>query len=132
MMPDIVVAALTGPVILDTKWKRLDVAKGDALGIAQADLYQLAAYGHAYAREGVASLALVYPHIEPLGSEGLQRAWRVEGADLPLMIWTIDITKHRTGGAWRDLARWMVGDTEAPVIQVGRPAQLKAARRGRD
>src|SRR5690606_18277850 len=52
MVPDIVVPTATRQMILDTKWKRLDAAQGEGLGIAQADLYQLAAYGHAYARDG--------------------------------------------------------------------------------
>lgn len=109
MIPDIVVPTDTGPVILDTKWKRLDPGQGESLGIAQADLYQLAAYGHAYARAARPRLAMIYPHVATLGPEGLQRSWRLAGSDLPIAVWTIDTTTHRPPDAWRALAGHMVG-----------------------
>lgn len=112
MIPDIVVPTATGQVIVDTKWKRLDPTKGEGLGIAQADLYQLAAYGHAYARDGAPSLVLVYPHVPSLAAEGLQRAWRIEGTDLPLTVCTIDTTQARSSEAWRALALRMIGESE--------------------
>ncbi len=50
-------------MVLDTKWKLLDARAGSAArnyGLAEADFYQLHAYGHAYLR-GVGEMALVYP-----------------------------------------------------------------------
>ena len=60
MIPDLCLW-LNGKLIaiLDTKWKRLSAAQDEhKAGIAQADLYQLLAYGHGY---GCNRLALVYP-----------------------------------------------------------------------
>ena len=50
-------------MVLDTKWKLLDARTGSTTrgyGLAEADFYQLHAYGHAYLR-GVGEMALVYP-----------------------------------------------------------------------
>lgn len=53
-------------MVLDTKWKLLDVRNKSRLeqyGLSQADFYQLKAYGHSYLN-GQGHLALVYPKTE--------------------------------------------------------------------
>jgi 5-methylcytosine-specific restriction enzyme subunit McrC len=50
-------------MVLDTKWKLPDASLDNATGkygLAEADFYQLHAYGHAYLH-GVGEMALVYP-----------------------------------------------------------------------
>lgn len=50
-------------LVLDTKWKLLDVGKSGSAqkyGLSQADMYQLQAYGHAYLR-GKGDVVLIYP-----------------------------------------------------------------------
>lgn len=60
MQPDIVLRKSgCQPVILDTKWKRIDNVLND--GISQADMYQMYAYQHRY---GASKTILVYPRHE--------------------------------------------------------------------
>ncbi len=48
--------------VLDTKWKLLDQTLADGkAGIAQADMYQLFAYGHKLLKNRQGKLALIYP-----------------------------------------------------------------------
>ncbi len=49
-------------VILDTKWKLLDISSYQ-YGLKQSDFYQLFAYGHQYL-EGKGDLVLIYPKTE--------------------------------------------------------------------
>lgn len=126
MISDIAVPIDTGQVILDTKWKRLDPGQGVGLGIAQADLYQLAASGHAYAKGDRPRLALIHPHVPALGAEDLQRSWRIAGSDLPLEVWTIDTKKPRTAKAWRALAQTMVGDAHLRPLDALLQANISA------
>ncbi len=64
LQPDLLLKQGTAArMVLDTKWKLLDARSGSAArgyGLAEADFYQLHAYGHAYLR-GVGEMALVYP-----------------------------------------------------------------------
>jgi 5-methylcytosine-specific restriction enzyme subunit McrC len=46
------------PLVLDTKYKRLDPAAGVSEGVSQADLYQMYAYGRKY---GCPAVILLYP-----------------------------------------------------------------------
>ena len=58
LQPDAVIETPPdGPIVLDTKWKRLTSDK-KALGVAESDVYQMLAYGRAY---GAARLVLLYP-----------------------------------------------------------------------
>jgi 5-methylcytosine-specific restriction enzyme subunit McrC len=49
-------------VILDTKWKLLDISSYQ-YGLKQSDFYQMFAYGHQYL-EGKGDLVLIYPKTE--------------------------------------------------------------------
>lgn len=64
MKPDLLVHdAVVNRMVLDTKWKLLDALKANGsekYGLAQADFYQLQAYGQSYL-DGGGVLALVYP-----------------------------------------------------------------------
>lgn len=64
LQPDLLVTeAGIDRIVLDTKWKLLDASRADAsrkYGLAQADFYQLHAYGHGYLG-GQGDVALVYP-----------------------------------------------------------------------
>ncbi len=61
LQPDIVVRGAQRHWVLDTKWKLLDAADRESkYGIAQADMYQLFAYGQHYLG-GAGDMYLVYP-----------------------------------------------------------------------
>ena len=66
------------PIVLDTKWKRLDSGK-ETLGIEESDVYQMLAYARAY---GAVRLVLLYPWDQGMcEAEGVIRAWTVAAAD---------------------------------------------------
>lgn len=70
LQPDFMIEWQGRRMILDTKWKRLAAEWGnrqDKYGLAQADFYQLFAYGHHYLH-GAGDLALVYPRTAALPS----------------------------------------------------------------
>ncbi|KPQ24668.1 McrC family protein [Halomonas sp. HL-93] len=55
-------------VVLDTKWKLIDAAKGngtDKYGLDQGDFYQLYAYGQGYL-DGEGDVVLIYPRTDTL------------------------------------------------------------------
>ncbi len=64
MKPDLLVHdADRDRIVLDAKWKLLDIGKGtgtDKYGLSQGDFYQLQAYGQSYLG-GSGDVALVYP-----------------------------------------------------------------------
>ena len=82
------------PIVLDTKWKRLESGK-ETLGVEESDVYQMLAYGRAY---GAARLVLLYPWDREMGeAEGSVRRWKVNepggrtGIDCRLDVATIDV-----------------------------------------
>ena len=97
------------PVVLDTKWKRLEAGK-EALGVAEADVYQMLAYARAC---GAGRLVLLYPWVQGSGErEGVIRDWRVAAADsrndfnCRLDIATIDVgrpDRNRVAGILRNI-----------------------------
>ena len=88
LKPDIVVETPDGPLVIDTKWKRLDLDK-QALNIDSADIYQMQAYAHAYA---ASRLILVYPWRKEGGAEpGITRQWRIYGTPRILDVATVDV-----------------------------------------
>lgn len=92
LRPDAVIDSPTGPVIVDTKWKRL---KHDdrQLGIEQSDIYQMLAYARAY---GAARVILLYPWSAEIGGRnGILRRWKAANANCRLDIATIDVGKPR-------------------------------------
>ncbi|MGE6569802.1 McrC family protein [Shewanella vesiculosa] len=64
LMPDLIITgARSKSVVLDTKWKLIDMSKSkgsDKFGMSQADFYQMLGYGHKYL-EGTGTLVLIYP-----------------------------------------------------------------------
>ena len=85
---DATIEAPEGPIVLDTKWKRLapgeetlgiETLSVETLGVAQSDVYQMLAYARAY---GVARLILLYPWT---------RRWTVAGTGIPLEVATIGV-----------------------------------------
>lgn len=81
--------------ILDTKWKRLSPFQDEhKAGIAQADLYQLLAYGYTY---GCNRLALVYPHHPEMKDWTLPRFSYCSpaGADITLQVAAFDLDASR-------------------------------------
>lgn len=92
LRPDAVIETPRATVVIDAKWKALDPARGDALGVAQADIYQMLAYGHAYAvPDRPVRLVLLYPHRSGLGPPGVLRRWTVRGTQTPFEIATLDV-----------------------------------------
>ncbi|PHO01887.1 restriction endonuclease [Rhodobacteraceae bacterium 4F10] len=85
LRPDIVVDLPEELLIVDTKWKRLDL-KDDKAGVSQSDVYQMLAYGHAYGGVDKPSrLMLLYPSREGQGT-GVLRDWDVEGSGFGMQI----------------------------------------------
>ena len=77
--PDAVIESpQDGPIVLDTKWKRLTSDK-ETLGVLESDVYQMLAYARAY---GAVRLFLLYPWDHEMGeAEGVIREWTVATAD---------------------------------------------------
>jgi 5-methylcytosine-specific restriction enzyme subunit McrC len=71
--PDLLIDGPDGPVVLDTKWKRLDaLSRVTSVRPSQADIYQL----HAYAtRYGATRTILLFPRVP----DASPRAWTMEG-----------------------------------------------------
>jgi 5-methylcytosine-specific restriction enzyme subunit McrC len=80
--------------IVDTKWKRLKEHKSH-YGVAQADVYQMAAYGHTYDAPWV---TLIYPHHDEIASHaGVKRAYRLKAAPTKeIRIASVDLSDLRT------------------------------------
>jgi 5-methylcytosine-specific restriction enzyme subunit McrC len=64
LKPDLLVCeSVSDKLVLDTKWKQIDDTRAngtDKYGLAQADFYQLHAYGQSYL-DGVGDVILIYP-----------------------------------------------------------------------
>lgn len=88
LIPDLILLGPSGKTVVDTKWKELDPSDGETFGVAQADLYQLLAYGTSHQ---AARLVLLYPHHGRLGSEGVHRSWTFSGTGLCIDIASLDI-----------------------------------------
>lgn len=90
--PDIIVKrGLEVVQIIDTKWKRISNRVDDAKqGVAQADVYQMIAYGGLYNCE---NLMLLYPHHIGLGADdGVLSAHFITGTDHRLSVATLDVS----------------------------------------
>ena len=90
LYPDAVID--NGAVVLDTKWKRLKPDK-ENLGVEQADVYQMLAYGQAYEAK---RLILLYPWSEELGKpEGICARWKAAGTGCPFHVATVDVGQRK-------------------------------------
>ncbi len=90
--PDIIVSRQGVPeLIIDTKWKRLATRGEDPKqGVAQADVYQLMAYGRLYRCPQV---MLLYPHHDGLSQPEASSAASHRGGDDRLSVATIQLGK---------------------------------------
>lgn len=88
LRPDAVVESEDGPLIVDTKWKRLDPTVGANHGVSQADVYQMLAYAHAYEAH---RLILLYPWDSHLGELGVLQRWTISGTNRVLESATVDV-----------------------------------------
>lgn len=93
--PDI--ALLAGrqvALIVDTKWKRLEVSgKDPRWGVSQADVYQLMAYSQVYRCPEV---MLLYPHHNSMSStDGVVAQYMINGGEGRLTVATIDLADLR-------------------------------------
>ena len=90
LRPDAVID--DGAVVLDTKWKRLKPDK-ENLGVEQADVYQMLAYGRAYEAK---RMILLYPWSEELGKpEGICARWKAAGTGCPFHVATVDVGQRK-------------------------------------
>ena len=87
LQPDIVVETPAGTVVLDTKWKNLSPTERRKFGVSPTDVYQILNYGQAYKAK---QLVLLYPWRQGL-EQGINRSWRVQGADRHLHIAAVDV-----------------------------------------
>lgn len=77
--------------VIDTKWKRIARRIDDPKqGVAQADIYQMMAYGQLY---GCPRMMLLYPHYQALGEAALKVTHRIaiDNCDHRLELATIDV-----------------------------------------
>ena len=91
--PDILVKRGGAVVqVIDTKWKRIAARIDDPKqGVAQADVYQMMAYGRLYA---CSRLTLLYPHHGEIGaSDGLLGNHRITGCQDRLETATLDVAQ---------------------------------------
>ena len=100
-IPDILVQGPDGRtrLVIDTKWKRLGKRVDDPKqGVAQADVYQMIAYGRLYECD---ALMLLYPwHRDLAEREGITSRFRVTRGAERLAIATVDISRDREVGHW--------------------------------
>ena len=82
------------PIIIDTKWKRLDPnARDGKIGVSPSDVYQMLAYAQAYDAQ---HLILLYPWQKELGiQEGIACNWTIAGTERRLCIATVDVSRPR-------------------------------------
>lgn len=88
LRPDIVVETANGPLVIDTKWKRLDPNNGANHEVSQSDVYQMLAYAHAYDAH---RLILLYPWDSNLESRGVVQRWTVAGSNRILEAGAVDV-----------------------------------------
>ena len=121
------IEAPEGPIVLDTKWKRLapreetrgvETLSVETLGVSQSDVYQMLAYAQAC---GAARLILLYPRTRGLPPEGRAREWTVAGTDIPLEVVTVDAGRPDTTA---DALRRLIGTppTARPAPTTDRAA----------
>ena len=103
LRPDVVIETPTaGSIVLDTKWKELDGADGEKLGVASSDVYQMLVYGQAYDAK---RLVLLYPWLPGL-AKGVNKSWRVQGTQTRLDVAAVDVgNPSGVASALREIVR---------------------------
>ena len=93
LRPDAVIDKPSGLTVLDTKWKELKPNdRTGKFGVVPSDVYQMLAYAQAYKAK---RLVLLYPWLEGV-EKGVNRHWRVVGAERHLDIATVDVGEPRS------------------------------------
>ena len=92
LQPDAVIHAPSGPIVLDTKWKKLEPTDSEKFGVVPSDVYTMLAYAQAYKAK---RLVLLYPWLEGVG-KGVNRHWRVVGSERHLDVATVDVGEPRS------------------------------------
>ena len=88
LRPDVVIEAEKRPIVLDTKWKRLNPDNA-TLDVETSDVYQMLAYARAY---DSARLILLYPMDEKKNlQQEIYRNWTVNGTDCSFEIAVVDV-----------------------------------------
>ena len=88
LCPDVVIEAEKNPIVLDTKWKRLNPDKA-TLDVETSDVYQMLAYAGAY---NSVRVILLYPMDEERNlQQGIFRNWTVNGTDCSFEIAVVDV-----------------------------------------
>ena len=116
-------------MVIDTKWKRLSPRIDDPKqGVAQADVYQMIAYGRLY---GCRELMLLYPWHGGLGEGHAPRRYAVSGSEDRLSIATIDIAEGgELAGRLARLVRDRIGERTG-LDPAARPGSRYARRDSR-
>ena len=84
------IEAEKNPIVLDTKWKRLNPDKA-TLDVETSDVYQMLAYAKAY---DSTRLILLYPMDEERNlQQGILRNWKVNGTECSFDIVVVDVGK---------------------------------------
>lgn len=100
LRPDIVIRdgeEIQGPIIMDTKWKKLKPNAGMNYGISQADMYQMYAYAKKY---NTSEVWLIYPyHPEVEGLDNIEySAFVGEKEPITVHVFFIDLSKKPSDG----------------------------------
>lgn len=107
LKPDMIIQNDRKRWIIDAKWKRLNSDRGKNFSLAQADLYQLFAYGQKYL-EGSGDMFLMYPGCDDFPA--LTQPFKFS-EDLRLHVLPFDL-HSRTAPVWLSVIR-------APLRSVG-------------
>ena len=110
LQPDIVV---DGNIIVDTKWKELNLQKKN-FNVKQEDIYQMLAYVRAYeAKRAI----LLYPWHKGLDREpGIYKRWRSSGDSTPFDIATVDVSQSKE--VVRKTLQKIVDNSEQPRLEI--------------
>ena len=113
MCPDIVVEPENSPIVLDTKWKRVD-PDDTKLDISSSDIYQMLAHGQAYNAE---RLVLIYPwHGKKNLQERIIRNLKVTESGRLFNIATVNVGRPDTV---QDTLRHIVESTQTNLASTG-------------
>lgn len=103
-------------LVLDTKWKLLDISK-DKYGLSQGDFYQMFAYGHTYL-EGTGDVILIYPASEKVNPY-LNKFAFCHSHELPLNVWvtTYDLDKDKMNWPFNSFDEFLRKSDEKSLLE---------------
>lgn len=113
MQPDLCILANGKTIILDTKWKTVDL---DDVKASQSDLYQMFAYSVNYNAE---KTILLYPHNGTKVSSGIQRTYCFNSNNKPLLKSSIDLTDlSKVGELLKDIVFYNFSTEQDNVVNI--------------